>query len=244
MPQDTYVINLENRTVPVDLKVNRRAKRLILKVDPVHGRVLVTAPSKRAIPQAINFAQSRAGWIDEQLKAASGAKPFVDGGVCPYRGGEYHLKSSDAARGRTKIVRHPSDGAAGEIIVGGEAAHLNRRLVDWLKSEARRVFVERSDFYAAKVRAERGPISIRDMRTRWGSCSRQGALSYSWRLILAPPWILDYVAAHECAHLKHLNHSPAYWRLLASLDVDADAARNWFHEYGETLYGYGIAVKG
>ena len=240
-----YAIDLGTRTAPVELRVNKRAKRLILKVDPVQGRILLTVPSKSAIAQAMAFAQSRAGWIAQQLTASAGAKPFMDGGTCPYRGAIYTLKSANAPRARTRITKEPSQNAddvanQGEITVGGEAAHLNRRLVDWLKIEARRVFTERSDFYAAKLQARRGPIAIRDMRTRWGSCSREGALSYSWRLILAPRWILDYVAAHECAHLRHLDHSPAYWRLLASLDVDADAARAWFRDHGEKLYGYGV----
>ncbi|HBS33364.1 MAG TPA: M48 family peptidase, partial [Parvularcula sp.] len=87
----------------------------------------------------------------------------------------------------------------------------------------------------------RGAISIRDTRSRWGSCARDGALSFSWRLIMAPPEILDYVAAHECAHLVHLNHSPAYWRLLRSLDVDVRAARDWFAANGQRLYAYGAA---
>ena len=98
------------------------------------------------------------------------------------------------------------------------------------------------DFYASQLARRRGPISIRDTRSRWGSCASVGALSFSWRLILAPPWVLNYVAAHECAHLVHLNHSPAYWQVLRSLDVDVDGAKRWFHQHGEELHAYGVAA--
>jgi predicted metal-dependent hydrolase len=126
------------------------------------------------------------------------------------------------------------------LLAGGDARHINRRITDWLKAEARRTLTARADFYADAVGRNRGPVSIRDTRSRWGSCARDGALSFSWRLILAPPAILDYVAAHECAHLVHLNHSPAYWRVLMELGAAARAARDWFAAHGQGLYAYGV----
>jgi predicted metal-dependent hydrolase len=112
-------------------------------------------------------------------------------------------------------------------------------VTEWLKKEARTTLTERVDHYSAMLKRKRGPIAIRDTRSRWGSCARTGAMSFSWRLILAPPEILDYVAAHECAHLVHLNHSPAYWRTLHALEVDVRAARDWFSAHGQSLYAYG-----
>lgn len=225
-------IDLGGRSVPLTARVNRRARRLIVTVDSVAGRVIVTAPSKRALPEALDFAKAKSPWILRQLSENAAARPFHDGLVFPLRGAAITVVNSGPARSGVRLE-------GSELIAGGEARHLNRRITDWLKAEARRALTERSDHYASLVGRRRGPITIRDTRSRWGSCTREGALSFSWRLILAPLPILDYVAAHECAHLVHLDHSPAFWRLLKSLDVDAKAARRWFSENGQDLYAYG-----
>jgi len=232
-PHLETTIDLGDRTAPLTARVNRRARRLIVTVDAVSGRVIVTAPSKRALPEALDFAKTRAGWISSQLDRSGGAKPFCDGLVIPLRGAPVSIVNEGGPRGAVRL-----DGD--RLIAGGDARHLNRRVTEWLRTEARKALTERADHYAAAVGRKRGPITIRDTRSRWGSCARNGALSFSWRLILAPPEILDYVAAHECAHLVHLNHSPAYWRTLKGLGIDARAARDWFAENGHALYAYGV----
>ncbi len=231
-PPIETVIDLGDRSAPLTARVNRRARRLIVKVDSVRGRVIVTAPSKRALPEAIDFARTRARWITQELDGGALARPFIAGSVFPFRGEPLVIEPRGLARDGVRRE-------GGKLIAGGEASHLNRRVTDWLKKEARAVLTERVDHYVARVGRKRGPIAIRDTRSRWGSCARDGALSFSWRLIMAPPDILDYVAAHECAHLVHLNHSPAYWRVLRTLDVDAGAARAWFGINGQMLYAYG-----
>jgi len=228
-------IDLGDRTAPLVARINRRARRLIVTVDAVCGRVIVTAPSRRALPEAIDFAKTRTRWITAQLVESGGAKPFCDGLVIPFRGSPTCIEHAGGPRAGVRFE-------SGKIIAGGDEAHLNRRITDWLKSEARRVLTERADHYAGELGRKRGSITIRDTRSRWGSCARDGSLSFSWRLILAPPEILDYVAAHECAHLVHLNHSPAYWRTLRNLGIDSRTARAWFAENGKDLYAYG-AVK-
>lgn len=229
-------IDLGDRTAPLLARVNRRARRLIVRVDPVSGRVLVTAPSKRALPEALRFAATRAAWIRARLDEADVARPFIAGGVCPYLGVEHRIVHQVPAR--APVTRLAGDDP--KLLVGGDPAHLNRRLVDWLRREARTALTARADDYAARLGRKRGPIRIRDTRSRWGSCASDGSLSFSWRLILAPPEILDYVAAHECAHLVHLNHSPAYWRTLKGLGVDAVAARAWFARFGPKLHAWGV----
>ncbi len=225
-------IDLGDRTAPLTARINRRARRLIVTVDAVSGRVFVTAPSKRALPEALDFARKRARWISRQLEHGKRAKPFQDGTVFPYRGAPVAVVNEGGPRSGVRLV-------GDRVFAGGEPRHLNRRVTDWLKGEARRTLTERTDHYADLLGQKRGPITIRDTRSRWGSCARDGALSFSWRLIIAPPEILDYVAAHECAHLIHLNHSPAYWRVLKGLGVDARSARDWFAAHGQGLYAYG-----
>jgi hypothetical protein len=227
------MIDLGDRNAPVTARVNRRARRLIVKVDAVAGRVIVTAPSKRALPEALAFARTRKAWIRDQLDAGSSAKPFRPGLEFPFRGEVVSVIHGGAAR--EPVI---CDGA--RIIVSGDERHHNRRVTDWLKKQARAVLTDRADHFADALGKRRGPISIRDTRSRWGSCARDGSMSFSWRLIMAPPEILDYVAAHECAHLVHLDHSPAYWRVLSGLGVNARAARAWFEAHGAGLHAYGV----
>jgi len=229
-------INIGARSVPLIARVNRRAKRLIVKVDPVAGEILVTAPSKRTLREAIRFAHDRTEWIAAQLDDRLKAQPFTDGMTIPYRGALHTILRSGGPRKPVEIDTEflPT------IRVGGDEVHLNRRLTDWMKRQAREILIERVDHYCARLDKKRGAICIRDTRTRWGSCSSDGALSFSWRLIMAPPEILDYVAAHECVHLMHMNHSPAFWRQLAALGINSRAAANWFNDKGAALFSYGV----
>ena len=228
-------IRVDGRLAPVRIRVNNRARRIILKVDPGDGAIVLTAPSARHVPDALAFARERADWISEQRAHAPGARPFAHDVVFPYRGQHYRIINEGAARRPVTC-----DADARTLMVGGARAHVNRRVTDWLKRDARETLTARADYYASRLGVARKSIRIRDTRSRWGSCSSDGALSFSWRLILAPPTILDYVAAHECAHLVHLDHSPAFWRVVKSLDVDAKAAASWFNEHGAGLFTWGV----
>lgn len=230
-------INIGARTAPLIARVNRRAKRLILKVDPVTGEIFVTAPSKKSVPEAIAFAQERADWIARQLNDALAAKPFRFGMLAPVEG-RYHLITP--ASGRTPVRRGAADETADPLLlVSGDEKHANRRVTDWMKARARVALTERVDAYCARIARPRRAIKIRDTRTRWGSCSSDGSLAFSWRLYMAPAFVLDYVAAHECAHLVHLNHSPAFWRLVKTLNAEARAAEIWLNRHGPGLFSYG-----
>ena len=231
-------INIGARATPLIARVNRRAKRLILKVDSITGEIHVTAPSKRALPDAIRFAHERIDWIASQLRDNLRGRPFEAGATIPYQGIDHVIINDEAIRS----VRLDAD-LVPAIRVGGRPEHLNRRCADWLKREARHRIIERVDFYCEELGKKRGRIQIRDTRSRWGSCSSDGAMSFSWRLILAPPEILDYVAAHECAHLIHLDHSPAFWRVVRNLGVDARGAARWLSATGPSLFTYGVATE-
>ncbi len=232
-------INIGRRSVPLVARVNRRAKRLIVKVDPVAGEILVTAPSQRSVPEAIRFASDRQDWIASQLDDSLRAREFTEGMSIPFRGIHHTIVRSGGPRAPIRVDNDPQP----IIGVGGDAAHVNRRIVDWMKREARIVLNERVDHYCSRLNKQRRMVRIRDTRTRWGSCTSDGVLSFSWRLIMAPPEMLDYVAAHECTHLIHMNHSPAFWRQVAALGIDARKASNWFDEKGGELFSYGVVAK-
>jgi len=126
--------------------------------------------------------------------------------------------------------------------VAGDVTHAPRRLGDWLVDQARRDLDARVSWHSRRLGVKASRISVRDQTSRWGSCSTTGALSFSWRLILAPRHILDYVAAHEVAHLAEMNHGPKFWALVRRTMPDMDEARRWLQIYGMDLHRYGAAV--
>lgn len=229
---------IDGRPAPLRLVVNSRAKRLIVKIDQATGIVVVTAPSRRDVPEALAFAESRKDWIREQLAAAPRRIPFRAGLRVPFRGAPHVIRRDGGSRA---LVRREY-GALPALVVGGEAPHLARRLTDWLKREARKTLTERTDVYAAAAGRPRGRITIRETRTRWGSCSADGSLSFNWRLIMAPPFVLDYVAAHECAHLVEMNHSQDFWDIVERLIGDSERPKAWLRENGAKLHAYGASA--
>lgn len=230
-------INIGARPTPLITRVNRRAKRLILKVDPVAGEIHVTAPSKRAVPEAIRFAHERIDWIASQLTDNLRARPFKNGMKVPYEGIDHVILHDEKLRGGPRVENDMMP----VIRIGGRPEHLNRRVCDWLKRQARQKLTESVDRHCAALGKTRRTLRIRDTKTRWGSCSSDGDISFCWRLILTPADILDYVAAHECAHLIHMDHSPAFWRVVRDLGADPRRAADWLNANGPGLYAYGVA---
>jgi predicted metal-dependent hydrolase len=155
----------------------------------------------------------------------------VDGAVVMLRGVEHHIVSTGKIRG---LVTHDEDLKL--LHVPGGANHMKRRLVDWLKAEAAHDLDVASTRYARAMDAEFRKLNVRDQKSRWGSCSSDGVLSYSWRLILAPSFVLDYVAAHEVAHLREMNHSTRFWRLVLKHCPDSRAAMAWLKRNGARLH--------
>lgn len=189
-------------------------------------------PNRASDAAAQRFLASNAGWVLRQLARLPAAVPFADGAVLPLLG-------------RDVILRHLPEGRLaarldGEVLlVSGDAAHLPRRVRDFLKVLARRELAARAQATAARLGRRVTRVSVRDGTSRWGSCTAAGALSFSWRLILAPVWVLDYVVAHEVAHLVHLDHSPRFWAVVRKLSPDAERARAWLARHGAALHRYG-----
>ena len=228
-------IDLGDKRVPVRLYRNTRARRLILRIDanPELGDgVAVTLPRATSQREGLELVMDKADWVLANLEGLEPRVPFADGAWLPL-GGVDHL------------IRHAPLAAGGvwqenEIIfVTGRPEHLSRRLGDWLKAEAKRRIGPLAREKAEILGRPAGRISIRDTKSRWGSCSREGNLSFCWRLVLAPDKVLDYVVAHEVGHLAELNHGPKFWRAVAGLTGDMDGARKWLRRNGEKLHRYG-----
>ncbi|MBI3453666.1 MAG: M48 family metallopeptidase, partial [Rhodospirillales bacterium] len=195
------------------------------------GAVLVL-PRGVGLAEGMRFARDRRGWIASRLAALPPRIAFAPGVVISCAGTPLTIRHAPAARGP---VRREGD----DLVVGGQDAHLARRVRDWLKAEARTTLAARSHAFAARLGARVRALRLADPKSRWGSCSADGNLSYSWRLILAPPTVMDYVVAHEVAHLAELNHGPRFWRLVADLVGDIDGPRAWLRRSGASLLRYG-----
>jgi predicted metal-dependent hydrolase len=225
----------------VRVRRHRQARRYTLRIDAASREVVLTIPPRGSLREARDFAQKHGAWIAARLKRLPHATPFADGIMVPFRGLAHRIVHRHDVRG-TVWVETADDGER-LLCVAGAEPHVNRRVGDFLKREAQRELEAASRRYAAKLGVTFKRVSVRDQSSRWGSCSNTGVLSFSWRLILAPAFVLDYLAAHEVAHLVELNHSPRFWRLLKRLSPDCDRAKAWLDAHGTDLHRYGAPVK-
>ena len=204
---------------------------MVLRLDSKTGGLVMTLPKRTGLAEALRFVEKSVPWILRTLDKQPAPSALVDGASVLLRGNHHMVKFSGGRRGLVQI----QDAVA---IVPGEAAHAPRRLLDHLKKLALVELTRASHYYAGLMATKFSRISIRDQKSRWGSCSSGGVLSYSWRLIMAPDFVLDYVAAHEVAHLREMNHGPRFWRLVLTHCANARAAKQWLKINGRELHRY------
>jgi predicted metal-dependent hydrolase len=227
-----YLIEIGGRETPLIVRRHPRARRMILRLNTVGDGAVVTIPAHASPADALDLARRQSSWLCQKLDAMGERVVFGDGVQIPFQGAQY-------------IVRHREDGQGtvwikdSDINVAGGIEHLSRRLGDWLKKQARIRIVSLAHQKAKHIDKTLAWITVRDTRTRWGSCSSKGRLSFSWRLIMAPPEILDYVVAHEVAHLAHMNHSSSFWDTVDKLTENAKGGRAWLNENGTALHRIG-----
>jgi hypothetical protein len=214
---------------------------LIVKVHPSTGEVTVVAPSSRALAHALDFAKTESDWIAKRLAHVPTPVPLGLGKRILFRGEEHVIRYGE---GGTRPVWIERDDDGQKIIrVAGRAEHAARRLQDFLKREARRLLDARTTLYAEMIEAKPKRITVRDTASRWGSCSSGRMLSFSWRLVLAPPFVLDYVVAHEVAHLREMNHGTRFWRLLETMVADVEKPQAWLNANGAQLHRYAPRIS-
>ncbi len=220
----------------VRVRRHRQARRYTLRIHSATREVLLTMPPRGSLKQAREFAEKHGGWIAARLDRLPQPAPFAHGTVLPLRGVDHRIAHRPGARGTVWIEE------AGErlLCVAGEAPHVPRRVRDFLKREAKKDLEAASRNAAAMLGVAVKRVSIRDQSSRWGSCSTTGMLSYSWRLILAPSYVLNYLAAHEVAHLAEMNHSARFWRLVQRLCPSHERAKAWLDIHGSDLHRYGL----
>jgi hypothetical protein len=229
------LLRIDGRPVSVTIRLNRRARRLIVKVHPSTGEVTVVAPSQRALDHALDFARSESTWIARRLAEVPAPVPFGLGANIPFRGQEHVVEAGGS--GPAPVWIDESEGRR-IIRVSGRSEHAPRRLLDFLKREARKALAAHTLELTGRIGLAPKRITVRDTESRWGSCSADRALSFSWRLILAPDFVLDYVVAHEVAHMRHMNHGPRFWSLVRELAGEVDTPQAWLAANGPLLHRY------
>ena len=234
------LLKIEGRTVEIIVRANPRARRFIVKVDPSTGEVSVVAPSSRSLDRAMDFARKEKEWIADRLADIPSPVPLELGAPVLFRGVEHIIRMGEPAPGMSRRgpVWIDRDAFRPTIRVSGHPEHAARRVLDWLKREARSRIDERAAEYAQALGVRPKRITIRDTSSRWGSCSSARSLSFSWRLILAPPAVLDYVVGHEVAHLREMNHGPRFWRLVETIIPQMAKPQSWLTENGALLHRY------
>ena len=225
----TTTLSIDHITVTV--RRSDRTRRLMLKLDPLLGPVLVL-PAKASLNDAQTFLLRHKLWLEVRLAQAPGRVAFAPGASIPILGAPHTIRHAPDARRGVWLDQ-------GCIHVSGQPDHLPRRVSDFLKAEALRLVRPMAFEMSAAIGKTPTRITVRALKSRWGSCSSARDLSFSWRLILAPAEILTYVVAHEVAHLAQMNHSPAFWDVVGQLHPGYRQHRRWLKANGSDLFRYG-----
>jgi predicted metal-dependent hydrolase len=230
---------IDGRPVSVAVRVSPRAQSYRLSISH-QGAPVLTVPRYGRWSEAEAFLNRQTGWLATRLERTLKPVAFVTGARVPLRGVEHVIVPTGRIRGQVEIGEKNGDPA---LLVPGETAHRARRLTDWLKSEAQRDLERRVAVHASRLDVTVKSVRLRSQATRWGSCSSSGRLNFNWRLILAPRFVLDYVAAHEVAHLRHMNHSARFWATVEETLPSMAKGRAWLTAHGRELMVYGVDVE-
>lgn len=239
----TYLeVSHAGETYRITLKRIASARRFTLRVRAATRDVVLTMPPRSSVAGARNFAESHAAWIGVRLERLPKPMPFGAGEIVPIRGVDHVIVGRPHQRGTVWI--EPGRKSVGasmlpQLCVAGEPEHVARRVKDFLMREAKRDLEAAVMRHAAKIGATPRRINLRDTTSRWGSCSSTGSLNFSWRLVMAPGFVLDYLAAHEVAHLHYMNHSPAFWKVVGRLTTHVDRGEAWLKAHGAGLLRFG-----
>lgn len=228
-------LDLSGRAVVVQVRRNQRARRATLRI-PTTGAPVVTAPVGMSDRTIERFVHGHAGWLAERLSRQPSGIPFENGAMIPLRGVGHQIRHVPGRRGTIWVDAEAEEPV---LCVTGDARHLARRVGDGLKRMARADLEVAASRHAATVGRRVTSVRVRETRSQWGSCTSKGALSFSWRLVMAPAFVLDYVAAHEVAHLVEHNHSDRFWRLTEQLAPRTPEARRWLKLEGPSLFAIG-----
>lgn len=214
-----------------EIKVVRSplAKRLTLRIDSKERLPVLTLPPRCSEKRAVDFVKSHEAWIKKTLEQLAPGRLFQDGETVSLFGRDYVICHRPDLRCGVRLEED-------RIFVSGGKEFLHRRLCDFIKKQAAAEFFSRSKILADRLGCRLNGVAVKDTKSRWGSCSNRGNINYNWRIALAPAFVIDYLMAHECAHLRHQNHSSAFWNCVRELCPDYKKGRLWLKAKGRDLY--------
>ncbi|WP_367716821.1 M48 family metallopeptidase [Nitratireductor sp. GISD-1A_MAKvit] len=226
------------RELPLRIVENARARRLTLRIEPGGRGLRVTVPPGLSRSREVEeFLERHTGWLEQKLRKLP-ARPQVRPGIkIPVRGVPHLIVHDPQGRGAARLACQEGEPV---LIVPGDKERLPRRVADLLKREAKRDIEALVAKHTATIGKCARAIRFRDTKSRWGSCTSDGALSFSWRIMMAPPLVIDYLVAHEVAHLKEMNHSPRFWKLCKKLSPETDRCKDWLKRNGTALQAIGF----
>ena len=222
----------------VETKISDRTKRISLRIDTSRNAAVLTHPRETSTPIIKNFIQNHLNWLSDKLSQIPNRVEFCDGAVLPILGERYVIRHCPKNFGNVWIQLNGSN-LPMDLCVSGITEHISRRIKDWIKIKAWEEMRTRSQNYAKILDRNINKVTVRDTKSRWGSCSSNGNLSFSWRLVFAPEHVLNYVCAHEVAHLVEMNHSPRFWKNVEFLINDWKKSKKLLKEYGNVLHSFG-----
>lgn len=216
---------------PLKVVKSPRAKRLTLRIDQQERLPVLTLPNRCTAKRAVEFVLSYKEWIEQALSKIPETRKFTHGDEICFFGRT--LKIVHTPRRRCGVMEED-----GSFCVSGSAEFLHRRVKDYLKKQACIELWKRSKQAAEQIGCRLNDVTIKDTKSRWGSCSSLHNINYNWRISLAPECVISYMVAHEVSHLKHQDHSRAFWKCVKELYPQAEEGKNWLRRYGKELYSY------
>jgi len=225
-----YYFSHEGGNLPIVIRKHAKSRRMVIRYQLLTNSLTLTLPRYVSLKQGLSFIEEKRAWVVRQMAEKPLPSVMKDGGFISLLGVSYTIIHKPG-RG---LVHVDTD----KIIVPGEPEFLKRRLGEWLKKQARLELSNFAQAQAKRIGKSIKKISVRDTSSHWGSCNQSGNLSFSWRLILAPREVLEYVVAHEVAHLVHLNHSEAFWQQVEALYPHYETSRDWLKKNGAKLHQY------
>jgi predicted metal-dependent hydrolase len=232
-PPKTRILDVAGRELPLTVREDARATRMTLRIEPGGRALKMTVPRGLAEREVTSFLDRHQGWLMTKLARYKPDEGLREGGAISIRGISHHIERTGKLRGLTECIA--IDGMH-VLRVSGAPEHLGRRIADFLKKEARKDLEPLVSTHARVIGRKFKSITLKDTRSRWGSCAHDGALSFSWRIVMAPPSVINYLAAHEVAHLAEMNHGPQFWQLCEKLCPEMETAKSWLKRHGTMLH--------
>jgi hypothetical protein len=226
-------IAIAGRRLALTIRENARAKRMTLRIEPGGKALKLSVPAGISDQEIDRFMHRHHSWLTVKLTGLPKPTNVEEGGEIPIRDVRHRIERTGKMRGVSETKQ-----ICGEpvLLIGGAPEHLGRRVVDYLKKQAKADLERAVAHHTAVLGLQATALQVKDTKSRWGSCSADGRLSFSWRIVMAPDYVLDYLAAHEVAHLKEMNHGPRFWTQCRALCPRTDEAKSWLKKNGSALH--------